>query len=330
MSEKKYRKSDNSFIIGLFVIIGSALVIGAIIWLGANQFLKEQNYYVTYFEGSVEGLESGSAVKYLGVPVGSVRKISVATDGKLVEVTMQVDPKIEIEDSLRVKVEMAGIAGGKFLQLYYPSNELGLYSYPKLDFETPYDVIKSAPSEIQEITLAMRDVMANLKQLEVNKISKGTIDFLNASEKMMESTDKFLGSEKLQGIIASLYNSSVELESILEKANNVTVLEDISVTSKNLVRSSEQLDNFVGKLNSEVDSINIKNYFDRAFNSFDTTMLKSQKTIDIIGYRTENLLFSINETFEQLKVTNKELQKALRLISDNPSQILLSEPPQED
>ena len=68
--------------------------------------------------------------------------------------------------------------------------------------------------------------------------------------------------------------------------------------------------------------------------------LRSGEAIDIVRiesrpmqflYRDgDTLVFMDNETFEQLKVTNRELQKALRLISDNPSQILLSEPPPED
>ena len=51
-------------------------------WLSANKFLKEQIYYVTYFDGSVEGLNVGSPVKYQGVPCGAVQALEVAPDGK--------------------------------------------------------------------------------------------------------------------------------------------------------------------------------------------------------------------------------------------------------
>ena len=101
------KRVSNAFMIGLFVIVSTVVLIGAVIWLGANKFFKENIYFVTYFDGSIEGLENGSAVKYQGVPVGSVSKIELAPDGKLVQVTMQIKRKIDLRDNMRVKLEWA-------------------------------------------------------------------------------------------------------------------------------------------------------------------------------------------------------------------------------
>jgi ABC-type transporter Mla subunit MlaD len=177
------RKINSSFLIGLFVVTGTIILVGFLIWMGATQFLKEQTFYVTYFDGSIEGLEPGSAVKYLGVPCGRVQKVQVAPDGMLVEVIMNIDEKITISDSLRVKAEMAGIAGGKFLQLFIPTDPQMFEMNPKITFKPPYTLIKSAPSGIEEITLAARDVMTNIMKLQFAEISKGTINFLDATTK---------------------------------------------------------------------------------------------------------------------------------------------------
>ena len=120
MGKTRTRKITSAFFIGLFVISGTLIAIGAVIWLGASRFFEERNIYVTYFDGSIEGLESGSAVKYLGVEVGNVSKIGVAPDGKLIEVLFQIDKKIGVTDNLRVKLEIIGISGRKFLQLHFP------------------------------------------------------------------------------------------------------------------------------------------------------------------------------------------------------------------
>jgi len=71
-------KLTTSFFIGLFVLLGVIAIVGSIIWLGSSQFMKERKFYVTYVDGSVQGLEQGGAVKYQGVPVGNIKKIDIA------------------------------------------------------------------------------------------------------------------------------------------------------------------------------------------------------------------------------------------------------------
>ncbi len=162
MSEIPSRRVSSPFLIGLFVILGTIVIIGVAIWLGSSQFMQENVKYVTYFDGSVEGLEKGSPVKYLGVPVGTISDIRVAEDGRLIEVIMSVDMHIKVNDSLRVKSELAGIAGAKFLQLHYPSDIEMMEINPKIAFEAPHSVIKSAPSGFDEIEIAARSVMNEL------------------------------------------------------------------------------------------------------------------------------------------------------------------------
>lgn len=314
------KKYGNPFLIGLFAITGAVILIGVIIWLGANQFLKEQTYYVTYFDSSVEGLEPGSAVKYLGVPCGRVSKIRVAPDGKLVEVIMQIEPNLHIYDSLRVKAEMAGIAGGKFLQLFVPSDPTISNMFPKTDFETPYPIIKAAPSGIEEITLAMRDVMNNLNRLNVQKISDGTIGFLG-------STANFFNDPDLARIINELAGASARLNNVLGKADTSQIITQLSQTSFTLANTAKELESFSKSLNEQVTQMNLPEYMAKAYSSYDSTMANTNKSIGIITYRMENVLFGLNETFEEIRYTNKALQKSLRAFTDNPSQVLFTEPP---
>lgn len=316
----KSRKLSSSFLIGVFVVSGTIILIGFLIWMGATQFLKEQTYYVTYFDGSVEGLEPGSAVKYLGVPCGRVQKIQVAEDGKLVEVIMNIDDRVVLNDSLRIKAEMAGIAGGKFLQLFVPSDPQMAVLNPKINFTPPYPLIKSAPSGIEEITIAMRDVMNNLMRLKVHEISEGTIDFLSAST-------NFFNDAELHKLVEDLALSSSRLKSILSKADTSRIISNIAETSQRLNETANELKNFADNLNLELANMQLPSYIDRIYAKYDSTMNNTNKSVSILTYRMESMLFGLNETFEELRNTNRSLQKSLRSFTDNPSQIFLSEPP---
>ena len=55
--------------IGLFVIIGVSIGLITIIWLGAYKYFEKGGTYATYFDESVQGLQTDSTVKYRGVEV---------------------------------------------------------------------------------------------------------------------------------------------------------------------------------------------------------------------------------------------------------------------
>jgi len=314
------RKINSSFLIGLFVVTGTIILVGFLIWMGATQFLKEQTFYVTYFDGSIEGLEPGSAVKYLGVPCGRVQRVQVAPDGRLVEVIMNIDEKITISDSLRVKAEMAGIAGGEFLQLFIPSDPQMLDMHPKINFNPPYTLIKSAPSGIEEITLAARDVMNNIMKLQFAEISKGTINFLDA-------TTKFFTSPELNKIVEELAQSSERLNAVLAQADTSNIITNLSYSSYKLNETVNELKHFSTMLNTELEKMQLPYYVSRIYEKYDSTMVNTNRSISTITYRMQTILFGLNETFEELRQTNRALQRSLRAITDNPSQIFLSEPP---
>lgn len=325
MSEIESRRSNQPLLIGIFVFISFGIAIGAIFWLGATKFFEEQNLYVTYFDSSVEGLEAGSAVKYQGVPVGTINNISVAPDGLLIEVIMQIDKDISIDDSLRVKTVMAGIAGGKFLQLHYTDNPFMFKTHPKIDFKLPLKtkgLIKSTPSDIEEITIATQKVINNLKQLEVAKISEGSLGFLKSSTEFLDTATNFLSKGEFQQIILNLQESSENLNLLVERSSNSDVVENLSQTSKNLLNTSVSLNNFANRLHSQIDSMRLPYYLDKVYSSYDTLITKMEVSVSLITYRMDELLLSSGETIEEFKRTSREIRKAAEDLSDQPGRIL--------
>jgi phospholipid/cholesterol/gamma-HCH transport system substrate-binding protein len=316
----KSRRISSTFLIGIFVFVGVFAIIGILIWLGATQFLQQKTFYTTYFVGSVEGLDKGSPVKYLGVSVGSVSSISVAPDGRLIEVVMQITKKISLNDSLRVKSELSGLTGAKFLQLHFPTDPRIAAMNPPISFKPPYPIIKSAPSGIDEIEIAMRDVINNLRMIDMSKISSETVKFLDASINFFENRD-------LMATITNLKESSAKLESFIERADTSKILDYIANTSSKLYQTSSELKLFTEKLNEEIDNLHLDKYIQNAFARYDTTMASTKRIVEMLGYRTENTIFGLDEVIQEIKETNKRLQKSMRALSDHPTQVFFSEPP---
>ena len=66
----------NYFKLGLFVI--GALIAGIVVLLviGSGRWFERKSTIETYFNESVQGLDIGSKLKYRGVVIGEVTKIS--------------------------------------------------------------------------------------------------------------------------------------------------------------------------------------------------------------------------------------------------------------
>jgi len=89
-------KPANTRLIGLFVMGAIALVVGLTLMFGGHSLFSNHKRYVAYFEGSVNGLNIGAAVKLKGVSIGRVTDIMVQYDMDLNRVFTPVITEIDL------------------------------------------------------------------------------------------------------------------------------------------------------------------------------------------------------------------------------------------
>ena len=81
----------NHAMLGLFLLIGFGLLVGAGIWYAQQMKQHETLDYVTYFDQPVNGLKDGAAVRFRGVDVGVVDYIKIAPEHAWIEIGFQID-----------------------------------------------------------------------------------------------------------------------------------------------------------------------------------------------------------------------------------------------
>lgn len=315
-------KISSSFLIGLFVIIAVGVMVGTIFWLGANEFFKQKNTFVTYFDSSIQGLEKGSPVKYLGVPIGNVSNVSISPNGVYIEVEMQLDPKIAITPEMRIKSEFSGIAGGKFLQIFNPDKG---QSFPKLSlgFKPPHPVIHSAPSGIDEIAIAAKQVIENLMQVQFSKISYELIQ-------LMANFNSLLSDPSIKNSISNVELATKSFSIFFNKLDTTQVVDNFINTSYNIANSADQLLATVNDLKRKVEQVEVGQFLDKVYYDYDTTMKTVNNTIRKISLRTDLLILSLNSLIEDIRKTNQELRNSLQTLQDDPSTIFFVRPPKEE
>ena len=308
--------------IGVFVLSGLAILVGFLLWMGATHFLKEYNYYVTYFDDSVVGLENGSSIKYLGVPCGIVQSIAVAPDGFLVEIVMKVDKNVNIRKDMVVKLEMAGLAGGKFLQLYSEKNTNNINNF-KFSFELPYVLINSAPSQLDELTQSAGSIITDLKEFKWHEISEELTGTL-------EGTNKLINSKDLLLIIADLRETTQSLNILINNLTAGSFSDNLHTTTESLANSAIQLEKFSTNLNKKLEEVNVAEYLDKYYVGFETTIKTTNNAIETVTNKFQSSMLGINILLEEINQTNRTIRSTLRNINESPYMLLTEPPPKED
>ena len=192
----------NYFKLGIFVI--GALAAGVIVLLviGSGRWFKPRLTVETYFNESVQGLDIGSKVRYRGVVIGEVTRITftyvkyqqdrdISERTRYVLVEFQIEPQllgnkmlgseftgaenrmIEVERGLRVRLAPQGITGTNYLEIDYVDPKAN--PPPKIDWQPEIPYIPSASSTVTQFVNSATEIVDRLRKLDL----ESTLDKLN-------------------------------------------------------------------------------------------------------------------------------------------------------
>ncbi len=250
----------HKFKVGLFVVGGVALVAVALIWLGAAKFFSATNDYVTYLNESVQGLDVGSPVKFMGVSVGTATAIKIAPRGQLVEVRMELQKGFHREPDMVIELASAGITGMKFIEItrdkkakltpinfppagnYIPSkisstsailDEIGVISSKvmQVDFEGISDEAKKTLKTIGEAAERMKNLLAEAETGNTIGDVTETLDQIKAA-----------GLE-VTGAMSEIRQTVFNFNQMFERLNGeiTATLINLRDTTANLSRITERI-----------------------------------------------------------------------------------------
>jgi phospholipid/cholesterol/gamma-HCH transport system substrate-binding protein len=235
--------ATNHWKLGLFVVTALATAVGVAFWIGAHRFQRESFEAISYFDESVQGLDVGSPVKWRGVTIGTVRDLSVAPDGRHVQVTSDIFvdalerlglavPKrgqAFIDPNLRVQLSSAGITGIRFLQtdFFDPVR----HPPPQLPFEPPWNYVPSTPSTLKNVEDLAVDILNKLPAVEDQVTealgdARNTLASVDALTAMLQTDDG-----AFQALLVQLRNTASRLDRTLEEAQLATTTASLRSTS---------------------------------------------------------------------------------------------------
>ncbi|MDT3695933.1 MAG: MlaD family protein [Ignavibacterium sp.] len=201
--------------LGIFIFLGSALLVVLIFLLGNKGQLFSSTFTIKAYFKNTEGLRNGASVRFGGIDVGAVKSINIVsgTSGR-VEVSMRIKEEIKrfIKTDSQASIETEGLVGNKVVVITMGSEKAGeikdegtILSKEPLSFA---DII----GETQGIMAYTKDMTKNLAEI-VYKVNQGdgTLgkiinddELYSVASELTKSADKSLVSltNELKGVVS--------------------------------------------------------------------------------------------------------------------------------
>lgn len=185
----------NHLVIGGFVLGILVLALGFVYWM-SNFGSGGQTRYTVLFEGSVNGLATGSNVLFNGIRVGKVQSLALdSEDARRVRVVIDVQAAVPIRSNSRASLAQQGLTGGAAVQLGPGSPDAPLLVAAE-DGEPP--VIKADRATSSSLFDAAPEVMgnANALMIRLNDLIANNEDSIKNSLSNVESFTGMLDQRK--------------------------------------------------------------------------------------------------------------------------------------
>ena len=307
----------NYFKIGVFVLAGFSLLAAALIFLGAGNVFRPRIYLETYVDGTVQGIDLGSPVKFRGVQIGRISKVDFCFNiygpqpGEerldYVYLEMEVDvqvfhgmfteditPVVEqaVRQGLRVKLQPQGVTGLNFAELNYVSDP-ALFPPLQIWWTPRHHYIPSAPGTLTSLVESLNKLMDTFGGLELGPTLKGVDQALKNFNTTLEGFSSSMDKLDLSRVSTDLQAVLTELRL---KVDQVPV-EKLSADGMKMMQS---LTTVAGEMQRLVDALQTN------------PLLNADAVGAIVG--------DFQATAENFRVLSENLR-------EYPSQMLFGEPP---
>lgn len=224
------------------------LLIFFVIWISQSGIRSDVVVYDMFFKGSVTGLQKGSAVRYRGVPVGTVKEIKIDPENvEQIRVMIQVESDVPIKEDAFGTLETIGITGITYVQINGGSQgSPPLRQRGKHNPEIPTrpsrfeEVFNAVPAVLHQATALISDLRAIFTEDSRKSITKTFANLQNITDSLVKDGKTGL-SESIKTTFAQLKESLQAFEHVANEIESM-IEENQGGFSRFLNKGAEALD----------------------------------------------------------------------------------------
>ena len=325
-------KPANKTMIGAFVVVAVVLAVAALVLFGSGKFFRKTETWLTFFQGSVRGLNVGSPVLFRGVQIGQVTDIIVGFDAAKLKVfpnLQQIDfnsrksQKSEkelhsalIKEGLRAQLQMQSLVTGQLLidVDFYPDTPAKLIGIDQFKdnaiFEESWE-IPSIPTPLQELEKA-------LNKINIKEIAKDLRQAMNGIAKLANDPDLYEGISVIKNTLTDIQKLARNLDSKIEPL--ATSFDQTLVEARAGIGDARKLITNIDKKTTPLIS-KIQN----ATNSAQMALEQANQTLKSLKQIAEEgsqLRFEVSATLREISAASRSVRVLADFIDQHPDALL--------
>ena len=339
-------RKANPTVVGVFVVVAVALFVAAVIIFGKGELFKQTQEWVLYFDGSIKGLSSGSAVVFQGVRIGEVKdiRVHITKEGDVsTPVIMELNSSLMdfedeeanlkkkfahtwqmIERGLRAQLQTQSLITGQLLiQLDFHPEKEARFVAPE---GTAFQEMPTVPSTVQELSktlenLPLEDIIDNIASITKNL--NDLIESPELSNGLMALAETLKKSGSIMAKIEEQITPiSLEAQAVMKSTKNL--LDDnsgkLSSLLKDLEETSQTTRKSVVKITEDMDSTKIK-VDDELSHFLETATQATEHAGDMIS---DQSLFrhELNKTLEEVNATLRAIRLLAEYMEQYPESVI--------
>lgn len=307
MSNKKSQKLK----LGIFIILGTFLLMSAIYLIGNNKSIFNKKFTINTIFNNVNGLQEGNNIRYSGIKVGIVKSIEME-DNTSIRVTMSIEENMlkHIKKDAIASIGSDGLVGNMIINIT-PGNEnttpisLGdeIISYSRIGtndilktLNTTNDNAAILISNLLKITQSIMEgkgtigrllndtIMANNLQLTINNLKYASYEANNS----LKEFNRVMSSIDLEKSVAGkLLNDSIsgqKIELIIKSIETSSL--EIETVSRNLNKYIEKLSTGKGAFNYLANDSTFVNNLDKTIKNLEEGTDKFNENMEALKHHT--------------------------------------------
>lgn len=301
-------RDANYVAVGAFVLLLVAMAVGFVVWYSKAGESRNYVRYEIHFEGSVSGLDKGSPVRYLGVDVGRVRRMSIDRNNpSRVLVIADIDEAAPISAATRASLTMQGVTGLLFINLkqipdadpHQPPRQGERYPMIETissDFDT---LMASLPELIARAIAMVNNIDTVFSEKNVAAVSATLENLRITSQRLPQTAAKVAGLiEDFTTTLAELKGAAAGIRGIAEDSRPQVrqALDSMRIAADHLSQTAERINRFVSS--AEVQAAHL----------------------------SEHGLFELERLLRDARAAANEFRDLSRSLKQQPSQLMYEKP----
>ena len=321
----------NKFKLGIFVSVGIVLIVTSLFIHGLADKFKDRFEFYTIFDESVQGLSTGSEVKYKGVTLGNVTDIYL-WQGKYVRVEMELiegagnkgnksslddlegEAKIrklyqfikeEKANGFSCQLTMSGITGLKFIEFDHIKDSKNLF---KMDIEDA-TYLPSRKSLLAGTMISLDEALRKIASVDFRGIS-------NEIKTTLVSFRETYAGNNIQAAVNDVRKAAADLSDMFAVIKKKVMNGELDKTVQTLTSTLEDIRKLSNSMNKELTDMKLG----KLSSSANTTLKSASSAADQFAKSIASIENEFNTTLSGIQLFTKEASKVrqdLNKISTN-------------